>query len=277
MLRQLSSTTRMLAIAATFALPTVGLAQADNRPVVVVFTFGNNSIGTGRADFEGISTGVQDLLITELASNSKIRLVDRAKINEIMQEQNLVKSGAVDPATAIRVGKLLGAQYAITGGFMSDGRGTAVITGRTIDMETSQIDPKTQKIQGKSDDVLGLISQLTGKITADLNLAPKPGAGRRGDAGDANKTDAKTAVAQSGQTKAAAPVKVEQWAKPVDAKVVEKTMKTKLDVATLKTYSNALDEMDKKNYAKAKELLKQVKDKYPEFEPAERNLKALGA
>ena len=37
----------------------------------------------------------------------------------------------------------------------------------------------------------------------------------------------------------------------------------------------ALDEMDKKNNAKAKELLSQVLKAFPGFEPAERNLKKL--
>src|SRR5262249_28732378 len=104
MLRQLSQTTRMLALAAAFALPGVTLAQGDNRPVVVVFRFDNNSIGAGRADFDGMATGVQDLLITDLASNSKIRLVDRAHLNEILSEQNLSKAQQLDPATAVRIG-----------------------------------------------------------------------------------------------------------------------------------------------------------------------------
>src|SRR5262249_11291791 len=91
MLRQLSHTTRMLALAAAFSLPGVVLAQGDNRPVVVVFRFDNNSIGAGKADFDGMATGVQDLLITDLASNAKIRLVDRAHLNEILTEQNLSK------------------------------------------------------------------------------------------------------------------------------------------------------------------------------------------
>ncbi|HEY9225294.1 MAG TPA: hypothetical protein VIP11_01520, partial [Gemmatimonadaceae bacterium] len=64
------------------------------------------------------------------------------------------------------------------------------------------------------------------------------------------------------------------------AKALDKpaeTMKVKLDAPTLKLYSAALDEMDKKNNAAAIKLLNQVKEKFPGFEPAERNLKKLGA
>lgn len=256
-------TTRMLVAAAALAVPTFAVAQ-DNRPVVVVFTFTNSAMGPARAEFEGISTAVQDLLITDLASNAKIRLVDRARIAEVMQEQNLVKGGSVDAATAVRLGKMMGAQYAITGGWTSVG-GKAVLTGRTIDMETTQI-ANPEKIEGKSDDVLGLIGQLSSKLGSGMNLAAKPGR-RVGDAGDAAK---QAAPAQSGSpaAKSAPASGVEQFAKPVS----QKSMQTKLDGATLKLYSSALDEMDKKNKTKAKELLQQVVAKYPEFEPAKNQL-----
>ena len=269
MLRQMSYATRMLAVAATFALPTVVLAQ-DNRPVVVVFRFDNNSIGPGAADFAGTQTGIQDLLITDLAGNAKIRLVDRSHLNEILTEQKLAKDGQVDPNTAVRVGKILGAQYAVTGGFMSDGKGKVILTGRTIDIETTQIG-NAQKLDGRADDVLGAIAQLSSRLSANMNLAPKPGAGRRvGDAGEAAK-----APAQSGQaTKAAPAPATEVYAK---GSTSPNAMKVKLDGAALKVYSSALDEMDKKNNAKAIALLKDVLKQFPGFEPAERNLKKLGA
>lgn len=265
---------RGIALAAALALPALPAAGAqDNRPVVVVFTFTNSSIGPARAEFDGISTGVQDLLITDMASNAKIRLVDRSRIAEILQEQNMVKANQIDPQTAVRLGKILGAQYAVTGGFMSDASGRAVLTGRTIDIETTQIG-NPEKIEGKASDVMGMIQQLSSKLGSGMNLAPKPGR-RVGDAGEAQKS----APAQSGQPaaaparQAAAPASsgVEQFAKPVS----EKARQVKLDGATLKLYSNGLDEMDKKNKAKAKQLFEQVVAKYPDFEPAQNQLKKL--
>jgi hypothetical protein len=263
------------ALAAALALPVVVGAQApDTRPVVVVFTFDNNAIGAGRADFDGIKTGVQDLLITDMASNAKIRLVDRAHIAEIQAEQNMVKSGAVDPQTAVRLGKILGAQYAVTGGWTSDAAGKAILTGRTIDIETSQILGNAQKIEGKKDDVLSMISELSTKLNSNMNLAPKPGARRVGDAGDA----AKAAPAQSG---APAPAKAAASPAATTSKVLyakpqsEQSRNVKLDAATLKVYSAALDQIDKKNKAKAKELLQQVLHKYDGWEPAQRELDKL--
>jgi TolB-like protein len=275
MLRQLSAITRRLAVLAAVAVPGVTAAQADTRPVVVVFRFDNNSIGAGKADFDGMATGVQDLLITDLASNDKIRLVDRAHLNEILAEQNLSKTGQVDPATAVRVGKILGAQYAVTGGFMSDGKGTAVMTGRTIDIETTQI-INPQKLQGKTDNVLALIADLSSKVSSNMKLAPKPGAARPSDTqkGSAQKSGGQTGTAQSGKTGAAPSAKVvDSFAHAPSNPAALRS--TKLDVARMKIYSNALDEMDQQHYARAKVLFTQVLTDFPDFEPARRQLDKL--
>lgn len=290
MLRSTAFPARLLAATLLFSAAHLG-AQADNRPVVVVFTFTNSSIGA-KGDFDGIATGVQDLLITDLASNAKVRLVDRSRIADLLQEQNLIKNGQVDQQTAVRLGKILGAQYAITGGFIADKAGTAVMTSRTIDIETSQIG-NPEKITGKADDVLGMIAQLSSKISADMNLAPKrPSSG--GNSGASTGSSASTATSASSGTSGnsaskagtlsppsapnpAHPANSETFAKVLPLPVVQKTMKTKLDAPTMKLYSRALDEMDAKNNAKAAELLRQVIAKFPDFEPAQRNLDKVSA
>lgn len=265
--------------AGAFALPMIAGAQ-DNRPVVVVFTFQNGALGPAHAEFDNISTAVQDLLITDMASNAKIRLVDRSHIAEIQNEQNMVKGGLIDPATAIRLGKMMGAQYAVTGGWISDKSGGAVLTGRTIDIETSQIG-NAQKIEGKADNVLAMISDLSTRLNSNLNLVPKPGAPARrtGDAGDAaqkgaTQTGAPASTNATSATKTAPPAKAaadEQYAKPQS----EASRNKRPDAATLKVYSAALDAMDKKDNAKAKELLQQVVKKYDGWEPALRQLKKV--
>ena len=264
MMRSPSSLLRALSATVIVALPAFARAQADTRPVVAVLSFDNNSIGAGRQDYDGIGKGIQETLIADMASNGKIRVVDRERIQRVLDEQNLTKAGRVDPATAVRVGKILGAQYAIYGGFMSDGRGNMVLTAHSTDMETSAL-ANAMKVQRRTDDVLGLISEMTAKLNAEIKLDAKP-AHRVGDAGSAA-----AAPMQSGTPSEKQAPQVETFAKPMSAKV----MKTKLDIAAMKIYSNALDEMDRKNTAKATALFKQVLAKFPDFEPAQRNLDKL--
>jgi TolB-like protein len=263
MIRSPSSLLRLLTATAIVAVPSIARAQADTRPVVAVLSFDNNSIGAGRQDYDGIGKGIQETLIADMAANGKIRLVDRERVQHVLDEQNLTKTGRVDPTTAVRVGKILGAQYAIYGGFMSDGRGNMVLTAHSTDMETSALG-NAMKVERKTDDVLGLISEMTTKLNADIKLDAKPGR-RLGDASGA------ASPTQSGAPAEKQAPKVETFAKPVSAKV----MKAKLDIATMKIYSNALDEMDRRNTAKAAALFKQVLAKFPDFEPAQKNLDKL--
>ena len=272
-----SNVVRALLIATTVALPATISAQTDTRPVVAILSFDNNSIGPGRGDFDGLGKGIQETLIADMASNPKIRLVDRERIQRVLEEQQLVKAGSIDPATSVRVGRILGAQYAIYGGFMSDGRGNMVLTAHSTDMETSALG-NAVKVQRKTDDVLGLVAEMSAKLSSEIKLDPKPGRRGRegGDAGDdAKSAPIMAAPAPASKTKPtgtpspAGPI--ETYAKPISPRA----MKAKLDIGTMKIYSNALDEMDRKNAAKATELLKQVLSKFPDFEPAQRNLDKL--
>jgi TolB-like protein len=273
MMRPLIQVVRFAAAAAiaASAVATPAAAQGSARPVVVVLPFDNNSIGAGARDFDGLGKGVQDFLITDLAGNPAVRLVDRSRIETVLKEQELAAGGRIDAETAVRIGKILGAQYAVVGGFLADGKGNAVLTGRTIDIETTQI-ANPQKITGKSDDVLGLIGQLSTRLAGSMVLTPK--AGPRG-ASNGGTTHTPPGAVKSAPAQTGAPSSsvgsVETFAKPVSARA----MGTRLDVASMKLYSNALDEADKKHGGRAAELFKQVLARFPEFEPAQRQLDKL--
>lgn len=232
-----------LALVGAFVAPAIAAAQST-KPVVVVLSFDNNSIGKDAADYNGIGKGVQDMLITDLASNSNIVLVDRDRIQQVLQEQNLIKQGDIDPQTAVRIGKLLGAQYMITGGFLNDGRGTMVLTARSINVQTSAIS-NPQRVQQKSDDVLGLIAQLSSKVSKDMKLP---------------------VIMHTGSTNTPG---TEPAAKNVG------TTKVKMDLRTAMLYSKALDAKDNGDTAKATELFNQVLKKFPEYTPAADNLQKL--
>jgi TolB-like protein len=275
MLRSLSTLVRTTAVlvpvCAGLALPATLRAQSDTRPVLVVFEFNNNSIGKDHADYDGVRTGIQDLLITSLAGNAKYRVVDRAHLNQVLQEQNLAKEGRIDNATARRIGKILGAQYAVTGGLMSDGRGTAVLSSYTIDLESSQ-DQNPQKIQGSTDDILGLIEKMSNAVNTQMKLAPAA-ASRMGDAGAAIHKEGAAESAATGAVQSGAPAKVELDAKPLPGGMP----KVSLDVASAKLYTRALDAMDANDNAKAIALFKQVLVNVPGFTPASKTLEQPGA
>jgi TolB-like protein len=255
----------LVALATTLAvMPTITAAQAG--PVVTVLAFDNSAFGPGAKDFDGIGKGIMDLLITDLASTTKVRVVDRDRIQSILDEQKLTASGAIDGASAVKVGKLLGACYSIYGSFIRDQKtGDNTITVHTTSNETGQIQ-NAQKITKKGDDVMALIAEASAKFIAAMDVKSCGGASR----------SASTAPAQQGSTPGAAPASsTEQYAKALSATDVKKLDATKLDARTMLLYSRALDAIDHKDKAKARELLTQVVAKNPDFGPANTKLDAL--
>jgi hypothetical protein len=210
-------------------------------------------------------------VITDLASGGKVRVVDRARIQSILDEQNLTKSGAIDATTAVKVGKLFGACYSVYGTFTrSDKTGDNVLTIHATSNETGQILPG-QKVTNKGDDILGLIADASAKFIKDLNLTACPGNAGATRSGDAS-------PAQQGKTApAAAPAKseVQKFAKavsPAELKKLTESKKSNLDPRTMLIYSRALDAKDKKDTARAKQLAEQVLAKYADFSPAKQLL-----
>ncbi len=148
---------------------------ADRRPGLAVFPFTNGgSFGKDKEDLAPLEVGIQQMLLTELSQNASLRIVDRSVLKQMMEEQNLGTSGRVDPATAARVGKLVGARYAITGVFM-DLNDHFRMDGRIVDVQTGEV-LKGQEVDAKKDDLYQLLVQLAGKITKGVNLPPLPAA-----------------------------------------------------------------------------------------------------
>jgi len=96
-----------------------------------------------------------DILITELTKSGKFIVVERDKMDKILEEQKLGQSGAINPATAAQVGKILGLNAIVTGsisqfGVKTEGKDFLIteskqqivectVDVRVVDAETGQV------------------------------------------------------------------------------------------------------------------------------------------
>ena len=157
-------------LAAAVSSPVSG---QDSRPGIAVFTFENGgSYGQDKEVFDALQVGLQQILITELASNQALRVVDRSRIKDLLAEQDLGAQGRVDANTAARLGRLVGARYVIMGGFI-DFYGDFRIDARIVNVETSEI-MKTEKVQDKRDKLYTLVVSLANNLTRGVNLPALP-------------------------------------------------------------------------------------------------------
>jgi hypothetical protein len=80
----------------------------------------------------------QDHLIDALVEQSRFRLVERDRLDLILQEQQLSRTRMVDKETALRLGRLVAAQGILNGNIFETNTGIEIV-GRVIDTETSEI------------------------------------------------------------------------------------------------------------------------------------------
>lgn len=62
-----------------------------------------------------LGTALAELLTTDLAQTDRVRVLERVQVQKLLDELSLAASGRVDPATAARSGRLLGAGTIVQG------------------------------------------------------------------------------------------------------------------------------------------------------------------
>ena len=85
---------------------------AGGKPRIAVLEFGHKALN---ARWWGSGGAAQDMFITQLVKSGKFTVVDRERLDAIMREKGLSLSGDVDPATAVKAGKLIGVEYMFFG------------------------------------------------------------------------------------------------------------------------------------------------------------------
>ena len=149
--------------------------EVGDRPGVGVWPFSNGgSFGRDPWDYDALGIGLQQMLITELSLNSGLRLVERSRLREIIEELELSQSGYIDPSTTATVGKLVQARYMIVGSFV-DADGTMRLDGRIDDVETGEVLVETAaKVQDDRENLLDMVIELGIKLVESANLPPLP-------------------------------------------------------------------------------------------------------
>ena len=141
----------------------------DTRPGIAVLPFNNGgSYGQQKEDFDALERGIAGMMISELSANAAARVVERAEIQKLLDEQNLGAQGRVDAATAAKIGKLVGARYMVMGTFV-DFYGDFRVDVRLINTETSEV-VKTESERMQRDHLFDIIRNIAARLMKDANL-----------------------------------------------------------------------------------------------------------
>jgi len=103
-----------------------------------VLTFVDFQEKGGLAERDGLSTVLLTRLSENLNASGRVKVVERAVVERVLEELNLGSSKLADPDTALKLGKLFAARLVGTGSLLFLPEGT-VLSMRMVDTETSGI------------------------------------------------------------------------------------------------------------------------------------------
>lgn len=142
----------LAALLVVLAAGASAFAQGGEKPRIAVIEFENQ---TGWWGYE-LGRGVQNMVVTELVKSGKWRVIEREKLASVMKEQSLSLSGAVDTSTLVKIGKILGLKYFLTGsitqfdvkssgfsfgvGRVGKTKKKVALDARLVNVETSEIE-----------------------------------------------------------------------------------------------------------------------------------------
>lgn len=112
-------TVRSVVVCCAFVLLVPLQSFAQSRIKVAIWEFDNNAAHTYWY-WDRLGPAARNVIDTAFSENKllsqKFSVIERDKLNLVLKEQGLAQTGAVDPATAAKVGKILGVKYIIMGG-----------------------------------------------------------------------------------------------------------------------------------------------------------------
>jgi TolB-like protein len=223
---------RLLALALALLVPVVARAAPKDKgpPVVAVLYFDYDGKD---AELAQLKKGLASMLISDIGGLDAIRVVERDRLEDVLGELKLQTTAKIDQATAVKAGKLLGAQYLVLGRYFDVMKSLRIDT-RIIEVETGRI-VFSYGAAGKPEDFLTFEQKIAGELTQHFTkVVPAP---------------------PKGLTPRKRP-----------------RLPAKLPAKTAIEYGKALAQLDAGDKKGAEEGLKKIVEEQPEFELAQLDL-----
>jgi len=115
----MKQTCRLAGLACALVVALASQSFAQGKIKVAIWEFDNNAAHSYWY-WDKMGPAARNIIDTAFSENkllsNKFSVIERDKLNLVLKEQGLAQAGAVDPATAAKVGKILGVKYIILGG-----------------------------------------------------------------------------------------------------------------------------------------------------------------
>ncbi|MFK7931339.1 MAG: CsgG/HfaB family protein [Myxococcota bacterium] len=123
---------RFLVLLVTLVFPSSALAD-DTRLALTYF-----EVHSVRPEYQPLGRAIADMLISDLSRSKDLTVVERSRLNEVLDELQLQRSEILDAQSAVAVGMLVGAELIVVGGISEVGDNLR-IDARAIEVSTSEV------------------------------------------------------------------------------------------------------------------------------------------
>ncbi len=235
----------LLFLLAAAAPPPAKPAAAPAKSRVAVLYFDDQ---TNLPELAILRKGLAQMLITDLVAAGGFEVVERARLQEILDELALGQSTKIDQATANKIGKLVQASHLVKGSYIELPGAQLLLDANVVDVERG-LNVHSIRASGKKEDFLEMEQKVASGLSAFLAGLVRPG----------DDKPAKTGAAED----------------PAAAPKAPKAPRPKVAVQTVVRYSKALDALDRKDKETARKELESVVKEQPDFKLAASELATL--
>jgi TolB-like protein len=122
-----------------------------------------------RTELNPLQKGLTEMLITDLSKVKALKVLERIRLQQLIEEMNLSETDMVDQKTAPRLGKLLGANRLVKGSFIDLTGDKIIIDAFVAKARTGEIDASTN-ISGNVQDFFRMEKDLVFKILDQMKI-----------------------------------------------------------------------------------------------------------
>jgi TolB-like protein len=112
------------------------IQQTDGKKTIAVLNFENK---TGMAELNPLQKGLAFMLITDLSTVRDLHVVERVKMQALMEEMGLGQSGLVESGDTPKTGRLLGAKWIVGGDILALAQAPLYIHSSLLDVPDAQV------------------------------------------------------------------------------------------------------------------------------------------
>jgi curli biogenesis system outer membrane secretion channel CsgG len=126
---------------------------SDSVKILAVMEFSDVRQAKEKGEYDNPAKIIQEKIISALAGQGNLKIIEREQLDKILAEQRLQASGLVDNASAAEIGKLLGADGILVGTITEYGRtiypkARLTVNVRVVDAKTGLVKWATE-IKGR--------------------------------------------------------------------------------------------------------------------------------